>query len=251
MTPPVSRREANREATLDRIRAQARALLVSEGHAGVTLRAIARSIGMTAPALYRYFPSREDLLRDLIAALFHEIAETMEVAASEQDPDDLAGRLLAAATAYRSWSLSHRPEFELAFATPNAKEEGLPDDHPLVLAGQRFGGVFLEMFAELWVRQPYSVRTDSELDPRLAEQLAAWPAAQDTSLPLGALEVFLSCWVQIYGLISMEVFGHLDFALHDVGPMFDAMLAERAARLGLEWRPEFGSVPHADIMETP
>ncbi|CAN5141352.1 TetR/AcrR family transcriptional regulator [soil metagenome] len=245
MSQSLTRREANREATLADIRAGARALLVAEGHPGVTLRAIARSIGMTAPALYRYFPSREDLLRDLITGSFGEMSDTMEAAARAYPTDDLAGRLFAAANAFRGWALGHRAEFELVFATPHAKEEGLPEDHPLVLAGERFGGVFLGIFVELWLRQPYPVRPDAAVDPRLAEQLACWPAAQQTPLPLGAVEVFLACWVQLYGLVSMEVFGHLGFALHDVSPMFDSMLTDLAVRLGLKYRPEFGSAAPA------
>lgn len=53
--------------------------------------------------------------------------------------------------------------------------------------------------------------------------------------------MYLDCWTRIYGLISLEVFGHLCFALSDVEPMFDELLAERARSFGLTWRPEFGS----------
>lgn len=240
MSEPPTRRAAVRESTMADIRQQARALLVTDGEAGVTLRPIARAIGLTAPALYRYYPSRDELLLDLIADLYDELTTGMERARDGVDAEDLAGRFIAVTKEFRRWSCSHPREFRLVFATPigSAVDQG---PERLELCGQRFGQVFQNLFWELWQRAPFPVPADDDLDPGLRAQLGTWAGDNDILLPLGSLEMFLSCWVRIYGLISLEVFGHLRFALTDVSPMFDAMLAELAGRLGLAWRPEFGS----------
>lgn len=240
MASSLTRREVTREATLVDIRRQARELLVADGRGAVTLRPIARAVGLTAPALYRYYASREDLLLDLIADLYDELVTDMEQARDRVGLDDLAGRFITVVWAFRRWARGNPREFELVFATPAGTPEH-PEAERLVLCGQRFGGVFQGLFVELWQRQPFPVPPDDELDPRLSAQLAAWEADNQIGLPLAALDVFLGCWVRIYGLISLEVFGHLRFALTDVAPMYDSLLAELAARLGLSWREEFRS----------
>lgn len=238
MAEVLTRRETHRRTTLVDIRARARELLVSDGPAGVTLRPIARSVGLTAPALYRYYGSREDLLLDMIADLFDEVTTEMEQASDRVDADDLAGRFVAVVRAFRHWARHHPREFELVFVTPVGDPEQ-PKDERLAVCGQRFGGVFQALFIEVWKRQPFPVPPDDDLDPGLRAQLAEYAAANGIPLPLASLEVFLGCWVRIYGLISLEVFGHLRFALSDVAPMYDSLLAELAARLGLPWREEF------------
>ncbi len=235
MASPLTRREVNREATLVDIRQQARELLVADGPAGVTLRPIARAVGLTAPALYRYYDSREDLLLDLIADLYDELSTSMERARDAVPAEDLKGRFMAVTMSFRTWARAHPREFELVFATPLG-DPGQCKDARLEACGQRFGGVFQGLFVELWMRRPFPVPADHELDPRLRDQLHQWATDNAIPLPLGALEVFLVCWVRLYGMISLEVFGHLSFALTDVDPMFDAMLAEVANQLGL---PEY------------
>lgn len=238
MNTSLTRREVNRETNLVDIRQRARELLVAEGPAGVTLRPIARAIGVTAPALYRYYASREDLLLDLIADLYDELTTSMERARDAMSPEDLTGRFIAVTRAFRHWARTHPREFELVFATP-VGDPGAPKDARLEDRGQRFGGVFQGLFVEQWMHKPFPVAADDQLDPRLRRQLSQWAADNDVPLPLGALEVFLTCWVRLYGMISLEVFGHLSFALTDVEPMFDSMLSELSQILGLDWRTEF------------
>lgn len=240
MAVALTRREVNREATLVDVRQRARELLVAEGPAGVTLRPIARAVGLTAPALYRYYASREDLLLDLIADLYDELSTSMERARDEKSEGDLTGRFIAVTRAFRAWGCEHPREFELVFATP-VGDPGAPKDARLEQCGQRFGGVFQGLFVEQWHRQPFPVPSDDELDPRLRRQLGQWARDNAIPLPLGALDVFLTCWVRLYGLISLEVFGHLSFALADVEPMFEAMLAELATKLRLDWPPKVGT----------
>jgi len=91
----VTRRSRVRDATVAEIKATARTLLVAEGPEALTLRAIARAMGMTAPALYRYFDSHEALVGACCMDLLDEITETLERARDAVGTDDPVGRLCA------------------------------------------------------------------------------------------------------------------------------------------------------------
>lgn len=238
MTAVSSRRERLRAATLTEIKDVARRLLVTEGVEAMSLRGIAREMGMTAPAIYRYFESREDLLAALVTDLYHELSGALEAARDALPPDDLAGRLMATSRVFRRWSLDHPAEFALVFGRPLPSYE-VPQEGPLREADARFEAVFAVVFAELWARRPFPVAPESDIDPRLAAQLAEYGAARGGALPVGALKVFLECWARLYGQICLEVFGHLAFALPDPEPMFEDMLRDLGSRLGLgaDYRP--------------
>ena len=229
-----SRRERARTATAQEILTTARGLLVASGPASVTLRAIAREMGMTAPGLYRYVASHEDLLSQLIAELYDELTAELERARDAAGPD-LAARLLAVSRAFRRWGLDHRAELGLLFGSPLPGVD-TPPGSETDEAGRRFGAIFLGLFGELWARQPFPVRGDDEIDPRLVEELTAWRGIA-TGMPYGALEVFLHCWVRLYGAVVVEAFGHVGFALTDAEPLFERELAVLGEMLGLPYAP--------------
>ncbi len=224
----VTRRSRVRDATVAEIKATARALMVTEGAEALTLRAIARAMGMTAPALYRYFDSHEELVGGLCMDLLDEITVTLEQARDAVGTDDPVGRLMAACRAFRGWSLAHPREFQLVFASavdkPPAGHEGVDED-------LSFGAVFLGIFVEIWQAHPFAVPEDTELPDRLVQQLRAFSSYAGGVLPLGALAAYLSGWVRLYGGVTIEVFGHLGFALDDPEPMFEAMLADMRRQL--------------------
>jgi AcrR family transcriptional regulator len=244
-----SRRDRVRAATSQEIVQTARRLLVEQGVSAVSLRAIAREMGMTAPALYRYYDSHEELLRHVVADIFTELADHLHAAikAAEREsgtagraaasgvPSDLiAVQLIAACRAFRGWALEHQPEFGMIFGSP-LPELDLMHDDPLAECGFRFGQVFLGLFGELWRRWPFPAPADDELDPSLRRQLTQYHDLAGADLPLGVLQTFLRCWVLLYGTVSLEVFGHLRFALDDAAPLFELMLADLAAMIGLEY----------------
>jgi AcrR family transcriptional regulator len=243
----LSRRDRIRAATVEEIKQTARRVLVEHGSGGLSLRAVAREMGLTAPALYRYFPSREDLLGHLVADLYDEVSDAMEQARDALPADDIGGRLLSVSRTFRSWALAHPREFALLFGSPiegfarphEAAAEAAGDPahrahpaHQADEAGQRFGAVFAGLVAELYLARPFPVPADAEIEPSLRTQLEAWCATLPAPLPLGVMQVFLSCWIRLYGSVCMEVFGHLKFAIDDAEPMFEAELRSLAAVLG-------------------
>jgi AcrR family transcriptional regulator len=238
-----SRRDRLRAATLDEIKQTARRLLVTDGATAVTLRAIAREMGMTAPALYRYFPSYEDLIKALCASLYHELTDELEQARDAVHIDDVVGRMYAVCRSFRRWSVGHPAEFGLMFGSPQpALNHSVEDPHdPLKephVAADRFARVFAYLFAEMWGRKQFPVPDRDELSPSLCAQLDGYlDQLGATGLPVGAAQTFLSCWIRLYGLVALEVFGHLHFALTDPEPMFEQELSAVAQRIGGEPRP--------------
>lgn len=240
MAQALTRRDRVRAATIDEIKQTARRLLVAEGPEAVSLRAIAREMGMTAPALYRYFSSHEDLLRHVIADMFSEIASDIRaaMAAEAAAGGDLPGKLVVASREFRRWSLNHTAEFGLLFGTPLPALAAVQESHDVAAdCAQEFSGVFFGLFDELWRKRPFPVPGDEDIDPALRVQLQHYREVLRADLPLGAMVTFLRCWVRLYGMVALEVFGHLHFALEDASPMFEWTLSELAALLGLESPP--------------
>ncbi len=242
MVETPSRRDRLREDTLSQIKQAARRQLVAAGPAGIHLRAIAREMRMTAPGLYRYFDNLDELVEALIVDCYDELIAAMERARDALDPDDLSGRLHATSHAFRNWSVAHPPEFQLIFGAP-PPGFSKPPESPAQQAGARFGAVFQEIFAQIWLRRPFPVPQATDLDPGLLVQLQALSTRIGAPLPPGALYLFLSCWVRLYGAVAMEVFGHIQWAVEEGDGLFETELRQLSALLGMaeEYRPPAGS----------
>jgi AcrR family transcriptional regulator len=243
---PPSRRDRQRAATTEEIIQTARQLLVTTGPDAITLRAIAREMGMTAPGLYRYFDNREELVRHICANIFTELGSDIHHAIQaavpppglHPDPDTakLTVKMIAACREFRRWALNHQAEFSLLFGVP------LPglDDGRYDVADEcalAFAGTFFTLFLELWQVLRFPVPAAEEIDPGLLGQLTRYRDLLGTDIPAGAVLTFLRCWTVLYGAVAMEVFGHMRFALEDPAPMFELTLADLAALVGLQYPP--------------
>jgi AcrR family transcriptional regulator len=254
-TTPPSRRERLRVATVSEIKESARRLLVAGGPSAISLRAIGRGMGMTAPAIYRYFPSLDALVAAVCADLYDELSEVLEAAgggagpaasdgAGRADDDaqpaasdsagragggagpagegaDPAGRLAGMSRAFRRWAIDHPAEFALMFGNPVAGADAFEEDSALYGAGARFGAAFLGPFAELWRRNPIAVPPAAALGPHLQPYFTMY----GDDLPVDAVYLLISAWARLYGVVALEVFGHFQWALTDAEPFFETELA--------------------------
>jgi AcrR family transcriptional regulator len=233
----LHRRDRVRAATVTEIKQTARRILVADGPDGLSLRAIAREMGMTAPALYRYFPSREDLVVALIADLYDQLTAALEATRDAVEPADPRRQLAETSRAFRTWALANPREFGLLFGSPIPGIDAGADESPAGTASERFGQVFGALVARIYQASPFPLPDEQDMSPALREQLRSWSSAFPVELPLGAAQVFLSCWIRLYGMVAMEVFGHLRFALADAEPMFEAELADLATKLRVPAEP--------------
>jgi AcrR family transcriptional regulator len=226
-----TRRERQRQATFDEIVSVSRDLL--RDHNGIALRGVAQEMGMTAPALYRYVDSHEELLQLVARAIFDDIVHRLERAASDHPDDDPAAQLVTAAVAFRSWALEHPHEFGLIFANPATAHQKGPDS-----AGIVFATFFADLYERVWKRYEFPVPEASELPEGVARLLEA--AREVDALPcdfpgapIGLNWVFMRAWSRLYGIVTLEVFGHLEPELIATGAMFRAMMHDNGLDLGL------------------
>jgi AcrR family transcriptional regulator len=227
-----TRRERQREATYDEIVNASRALL-AEG-AELSLRAVAGRMGVTAPALYRYVASYQELV-DLVAFEIDKAATARFRAAADTLPaDDHAGRLLVSVTEFRQWALANPREFGLVFANPVADASCVRREL-LTLASS--GHLFTDQMRAIWEHNhhpipavddlPPAVR-DSVLDPLIPAEVEGL-AVEDR----GLVWVYMQGWTQLYGVVALEVFGHMDPRVIESGEMFIDTLIGFAPRIGL------------------
>ena len=204
-----SRRERLREATLREIAEAGRAQLRAVGPQGLTLSAVARELGMTAPALYRYVDGVEGLITLLVAEGFVDLSEQLEAARDAVDPHDHGRRFEEVCNAVRRWALADRAQYGLLFGSPLPGYEA-PEDGPTTDGARRAAGV-------LW-----QVLLDAQADGRLGRPLVtsvdplALPLLEDkVSGGLGdalAPEVQAAAWAALsllLGAVAVEVFGHM------------------------------------------
>jgi len=239
-TTTESRRDRQRAATEAEIKEVARRQLVASGGEELSLRGIAREMGMTAPGLYRYFDSLEALVQAVCHDCVAEMARHIR-AAIDDAPDDVATRVHAAIRAFRDWAKAHPAEFGVIFrskgpgpvAFPGQQTEWVEDCD----RSQSFAVVFLDLFVDLWQERPFPVPADDELPRDVVDQLTMLRGLARAELPDGAAWVFAHAWVRLYSVIALEALGQLDFMFADVEPYFEAELRAVAREVGLEYVP--------------
>jgi AcrR family transcriptional regulator len=232
LSAPSGRREVQREAMFAEIVATSRALLANGEE--LSLRALAGRMGVTAPALYRYVASYQELV-DLVAFEIDKAA-TLEFAeaASAAPADDPAARLLIGVVAFRRWALANPREFGMCFANPIADSNCIRRE--LVTAATS-GHFMTDLVFEVWQKYDFPVPELDDLDPAVAEAL------RDPLIPAkveripddsrGLVWIYMSSWAALYGVVTLEVFGHMDPRVIESGAMFVSMMREWMPRLGM------------------
>lgn len=205
-----NRREQRREDTLLVIKAAARQQMATGGSAGLSLRGIAAELGITAPAIYRYFPNRDALITALIVDAFTALAEAMEQARDEQQS---AGahpfeQLWAVLIAYREWAMTHRTDFELIYGSPIPGYEA-PDDVTVAAASRGFAAIVGVIEAGLHTDR-YRPNPPYDHVPQSVQAHMAALIERD-GYPVSELALYLGVvgWGQLHGMIMLELFGHL------------------------------------------
>ncbi len=240
MLGPMTRadgiRARNRAALEQEIQRVAREELRRHGAAALSLRAVAREMGMAPSALYRYIKDRDDLLTVLIVSAFTSLAEAVEAAHAEVDPDDLDGRWRAVGGALRSWAKGHSHEFALVYGSPVPDYEAPADrtNEP----GTRVQALLVRLLVDAGGAGRLS-EAATAFAPRSNElaQRAAGPLLEDeffagTGLTPQTLMVGLAAWTLLLGTVTSELFEQMGDTLTDPDAYFDYML-EVAGRLVL------------------
>jgi AcrR family transcriptional regulator len=225
MSVEGSVRERRRAETVQEIKAAALEQLAEGGPGGLSLRGVARAVGMTVQSLYHYFDSRDELLTALVVDGHRALAAAVADAAAASRGRPQAERLWAASNAYRRWALANRPAFLLLYGTPVPGYEP-PSREEVITASVSLAEPFLDVVFDGWSAEQLA---GLPLQPG-AERLAEVDTAK-VPLPAGALAVFYELRAQMHGLVMLELVGHLA-PMNDYGEdLFRGMISRTAAEL--------------------
>jgi AcrR family transcriptional regulator len=226
-------RERARAELTQEIKDEARRQLGVAGADGLSLRAVARELGMVSSALYRYFPSRDDLLTALIIDAYDSVGAAAEDAAARMPPGDYPGRWAAAGRAVRAWAVSHRNEYALIYGSPvpgyRAPETtiGPAARVPLLLAGIVTDGWAAGAIDE----PPPDHRLSAGLLGPQMRGLADVVGAPD--VPPGVLARTVLAWTQLFGMISFELFGQFARTIDPADEAFEYAIGQMTGYLGM------------------
>ncbi|WIE69082.1 TetR/AcrR family transcriptional regulator [Curtobacterium sp. MCLR17_054] len=245
---PTARALARQTVTAD-ILAAARTRLTEEGPAALSLRAVARDVGMVSSAVYRYFPSRDDLLTALLITDYDELGAAVEAAGAAAGPAPGA-RWVAMCRAIRDWSIAHPGDFALLFGSP---VPGYAAPRETVVPASRTALALVRVVADavgsgapgasdssVTSTPGAAGRPGSPTAPTAAPGVAG-PAVADgvatlrsfgITLPDEVLVRTLMAWTTVFGTISFELFGHLVGSVSDPAAYFDQVIVRLADDLG-------------------
>ncbi|MFJ8848932.1 TetR/AcrR family transcriptional regulator [Streptomyces sp. NPDC102437] len=222
-------RERARIEVTAAIKDEARKQLAAEGAAKLSLRAVARELGMASSALYRYFPSRDELLTALIVDAYDSVgaaAEAAHRAAGAEAATHLA-RWIAVARAVRHWALAHPHEYALIYGSP---VPGYTAPQATIGPASRVGLVLIAVVAD-------AHRADGLALPPLADDLRDEAARMvrefAPDLPPEAATPLIAAWAQLFGLISFEIFGQFNRVVEARDVFFREAVTEMARSVGL------------------
>lgn len=207
-----TRRERVRAATIEEIKATALRLMHEQGSTDLRFSDIAREMGMTAPALYRYFTDRDELLSALVADAYNDLADAVEAARERVPVDDPTGRWYAVSQAFRTWANSEPQQFALIFGAPVpgfvAPEEG-PVAEACTRAITGLKAFFVEAREQGKLGPPLIRDVDESLSAHFKEKKEGMHG--DDDLPPENFQALLHCWAHLYGFTSLEAYGRLHF----------------------------------------
>lgn len=228
-----SRRSMARQATRDEILDTARQQMATAGASALSLRAIAREMQVTAPALYRYFKDRDDLVTELIVEAFTSFADTLEAARDNHAGDTPANRLMAMMLAYRDWAVAHPQDYALIFGTPIPGYVA-PEARTLPPAKRAMDVLVAEITVAFESQKAKPALEYAKPSPVLQKQIAAWKKNYGYPEPTTALHLGLIGWTRAHGMVSLELFGQIQPMLGDAAELYREEVLTLLKQMGLQ-----------------
>lgn len=235
-------RERVRAELILEIKAVARRQLAASGADGLSLRAVARELGMVSSAIYRYFPSRDELLTALITDAYNAMGDAAQTAyRSARGP---RGRWRAVYRAVREWARANPHEYALIYGSP---VPGYHAPQDTVAPAARVALLLIEPVRECWVAGTLAPAFDGPpLSATLRRQAETLAATIAPGLPAPVIARVIIAWTQLYGMISFELFGQLVGSVDPSTDFFQHATEQMADLIGL---PPVRARRHAEAGE--
>jgi AcrR family transcriptional regulator len=231
MPPLQGVRERARAEITAAIIAEAHRQLAEVGPTALSLRSVARELGLASSALYRYFASRDELLTALIIEAYDALGEAAEAAAAASADVNPARRWSAVASAIRAWGLEHPHQYALLYGSP---VPGYHAPEATIGPASRVTLALLRVVEDAYRAERLSLPA-AAVAPTDALRHDVDGLLRDTALalPVEMVAPIVAAWTQLFGLVSFELFGQTRnvFEAHD--DLFAQTAAAMASFLGL------------------
>ncbi|MGC0249316.1 TetR/AcrR family transcriptional regulator [Pseudactinotalea sp. Z1748] len=222
-TRPLTPRARARADAISRIKELALAQLADSGPASLSLRAIARELGIVSSALYRYFPSRDALLTALIVDAYQDLATTLDHAARDHRP---AQRWMQICMALRRWAHEEPHRFALIYGTP---VPGYAAPAETIEPATQVMAQFLQVAATATGPVP----DDEPPSAALTEQLHRLTEALQSNISPQRALAAVGVIGQLFGLLTLELGGHLVGTFEPAEELYAHSVTTGAQRIGL------------------
>jgi len=226
----VTRRERLRAETISEIKAAALDQIARNGAPSLSLRGVARSVGMSPAGLYRYYDGRDAVLTELVTDAYTDLAIAVESAIASEEGSS-ADRFAAGVRAYRAWALAEPNRFLLIFGTP-VPGYAAPEGGPTVEANRRMGQAFFAVAGEALASGNLDLRSARE--PTQGELAFSEEIAADLSIPASVVGVLLGTWAHWHGIVALEVTHQFDWIYgDDADVFFDGEIDRMLSAIGM------------------
>jgi AcrR family transcriptional regulator len=226
--PPLTARARARAELTAEIVDTARQHLASDGAAALSLRAIARELGMASSAIYRYFPSRDDLLTRLIVDAYDALGEAAEHSEARVKRSDLRGRFAATCSGVREWSLANPHEYALIYGSP---VPGYAAPVDTIGPATRVATLLVAVMAQAHAEARVALRSESPLPRAAIRSMSPAVHAFPVDLPPDLVLRGLLAFSGIFGAISFELFGQLHNVIDEDPKLREAFFTAEMVRL--------------------
>ena len=227
--PRTARERVRRELTSE-IKEVALAQLASGGGAALSLRAIAREMGMASSALFRYFHNRDALLTALIIDSYSSLAEAAEVAEARVHQQSIEDRWMAICRGTRNWAVAHPHEYALIFGSPIPGYAAPPGT---VGPASRVPLLLGDLLGDLMSDRSYDAGAHPEPSATVQRAIEPVRAVMPEGVPSDLMVRGLMAWTYLFGAVSFEVFGHRHNVIADYEAFFDHEVRRLAVMVGL------------------
>ena len=230
-------RERTRAEITRQILDTARRHLATEGASGLSLRAIARELGVSSSGVYRYVASRDELLTRLIVAAYDALGAAAEAQEAAVARADLAGRWSAVCDAVRDWALANPNEYALIYGTP---VPGYVAPPTTIAPAARVSTVVLGILTDAAAGHLTPAVAEDTVPPGGRKALAPLRSIAGPGVPDALLQRGLMAWAALFGAVSFELFGQLHGIVGEQPGDREAFFAESVRR----WAEQIG-IPQA------
>jgi AcrR family transcriptional regulator len=227
--PRAVRRRAREEITREIVEA-ARRRLATEGAPGLSLRAVARELGMVSSAVYRYVASRDELLTLLIIDAYNALGSAAEAAEAQVPRCELGGRWMAVCHGVRDWALAHPHEYALLYGSP---VPGYVAPEDTVGPATRVTALLSRLLQDTAAADPEGFAADARAGRPWAVALAPTRPFVPPHVPDELLIRGLMAWTYLFGAVSFELFGHHRHVIDEDPALRRAFFTEESLRIGV------------------